>query len=132
MPIYSEKLTVPANTLESNPVSLDITIKEKLIHSMAVSFEDGCAWMVQVRIMYGIKQWWPDRLGTWLRGNNETFEWSERFEMPATNEKLTIIACSPDTKYEHNIYIRIATLPLGFYFLESLLTKLHKLWERII
>lgn len=132
MSIYSEKLTVPANTSETDPVSLNITIKEKLITSMAVSFEDGCGWVVQVRIMYGIKQWWPDRPGTWLMGNNETLEWQERFEMPAIYEKLTVVACSPDTKYDHNVFIKIATLPLGFYFIENLLDKLHKLWEKII
>jgi hypothetical protein len=132
MAIYSEKIIVPANTTEDNPVTTDIIIKEKLITSMAVSFEDGCAWMVGVRIMYGIKQFWPDRPGTWLYGNDETIEWEERFEMPAENEKLTVVAISPGTKYDHEIFVRITTLPKGFYFLETLLQTLVRLWEKIL
>jgi hypothetical protein len=132
MAIYSEKIIVPADTKEDNPVTLDIMLKEKFITSMAVSFEDGCAWMVGVRIMYGIKQFWPDRKGTWIFGNNETIEWEERFEMPAEGEKLTIVAVSPNTKYDHTIFIRITTLPKGFYFLETLLDRLNKLWSKII
>jgi formylmethanofuran dehydrogenase subunit A len=132
MPIYAEKLTVPANTSEANPTSLDIFIKEQYITRMEVGFEDGCAWMVKARIQYGIKQFFPDRPETWLIGNNETVGWDERFTMPSPNEILTVYAASPDTKHDHNVYIRIMTLPKGFYFLETLLQKLSKLWEKII
>jgi hypothetical protein len=132
MPIYAETISVPANTSEDSPVTRDITIKEQFITRMEVGFEDGCGWMVKVRIQYGIKQFFPDRLGTWLVGNDETVGWEERFTMPAPNETLTVYACSPGTKYDHNVHVRIMTLPKGFYFLETLLQKLAKLWEKII
>jgi hypothetical protein len=132
MPIYAETISVQANTPEDNPVKLNIQIKEQFITRMEVGFEDGCAWLVKVRIQYGIKQFFPDRLGTWLIGNGETVGWDERFSMPSPNEILTVYACSPGTKYDHNIFIRIMTLPKGFYFLETLLQKLSMLWERII
>jgi formylmethanofuran dehydrogenase subunit A len=99
---------------------------------MEVGFEDGCGWMVKVQIRYGIKVFFPVRKETWLIGNNETIGWDERFTMPAPNEILTVYACSPGTKYDHNVFIRIMTLPKGFYFLESLLDKLYRLFERII
>lgn len=129
MPIYSEKLTVPADTPEDNPVSLDITLNEKFITKMAVGFEDGCAWMVKCRIQYGIKVFFPSRPETYLIGNNETIEWEERFEMPSIGEKLTVYAWSPGTKYDHDISIRISTLPKGFYFLETLLDKIFDLFK---
>jgi hypothetical protein len=132
MPIYAETISVPANTPEDNPVKLDIQIKEQFITRMEVGFEDGCGWMVKVQIRYGIKVFFPVRKETWLTGNNETIGWDERFTMPAPNEILTVYACSPGTKYDHNVFIRIMTLPKGFYFLESLLDKLYRLFERII
>jgi hypothetical protein len=132
MPLYCEKISVPANTSKSNPVTLDIVIKEKFIDHMEVVHEEGSAWMVGIRIMYGIKQFWPDRMDTWIYGNGEPISWDERYEMPAPNEKLTVVCHSEGTKYDHNVHIRIMTLPKGFYFLETLLQKLARLWERII
>jgi len=132
MPIYSEKLIVPANTLEDSPVSLGIVLKQKFITKMEIGFPDGCNYMVKAKIQYGIKQFWPERKNTWLIGNNETISWEEKFEMPSINEALTVYGASPDTRYDHEIAIRIMTLPAGFYFLETLLNKLQKLWEKII
>ena len=132
MPIYSEKLTIPVNTSENSPVSLGIVLKQKLITKMEIGFPDGCNYMVKTKIQYGIKQFWPERRNTWLIGNNETISWEEKFEMPSINETLTVYGASPNTQYDHEIAIRIMTLPAGFYFLETLLNKLQKLWEKII
>jgi hypothetical protein len=132
MPLYSESFTVPANTPETTPITLDIVIKEQFITRMEVGFPDGCAYLVKVRIQYGIKQFFPDRMGTWIIGNGETVGWDERFALPAPNEKLTVYACSPGTLYDHTITVRIATLPRGFFFLETLLQRLKELFEKII
>jgi hypothetical protein len=132
MPVYSEKIIVPANTPINNPVTLDITIKEKFIDHIEVVHEEGSGWMVGVQIRYGIEIWWPDRPGTWIYGNGEVISWDERFEMPAPYENLTIVCHSEGSKYDHAVNVRIMTLPLGFYFLETLIQKLARLWEKII
>jgi hypothetical protein len=132
MPIYSRTITVPANRPEEDPVIEKITLNQRFITRMEVFFPDGCANLVKCRIMYGIKQFWPEEPGTWLVGNGETISWEERFEMPAVGEELTIIAASPGTLYPHTIVVRIMTLPRGFFFLETLLQRLKELFERII
>jgi len=131
MPVYCEKLTIPANTSESAPVSLNIVVRQKFITKLEVGFPDGCNYLVKTKIQYGIKQFWPEDPDTWLIGNNETVSWEERYEMPAVNETLTVFGASPGTDYEHNIVIRIMTLPKGFYFLETLLDKLYGLFKKI-
>jgi hypothetical protein len=132
MPVYCEKLTIPANTPAENPVSVDITLKQKLITRMEVFFPKGCRNMVGIQIRYGIKQFWPEEKDTWLYGEDETVSWEERFEMPSTNETLTVYGCSPGTIYDHTVVIRIMTLPMGFYFLESLIQRLKEIFEKII
>ena len=131
MPIYSEKLTIPANTPENNPVSLDIVIQQKYITKMEIGFPDGCNYMVEAKIQYGIKQFWPEDPDTWIIGNGETISWEERYEMPSVNETLTVYGASPGTSYDHNLVIRIMTLPKGYYFLETLLTKLFDLFHKV-
>jgi hypothetical protein len=132
MPVYCEKITIPANTPEDSPVTKDILIEEKFIDRIEVGFPKNCNYMVGVRINYGIKMWWPTTEGTWIWGNNEIISFEERFEMPSIYETLTITGISPGTYYDHDIIVRIMTLPAGFYFLETLLQKLHDLWEKII
>jgi hypothetical protein len=132
MPVYSITINVPANTKKDSPVTEEVVIEEKFIDHMEIVHEEGSGWMVGVRIMYGIKQWWPTYPDTWIYGNGEVISWDERFEMPAPNETLTIVCHSEGTKYDHSVNVRIMTLPLGFYFLETLLQKLHDLWEKII
>lgn len=131
MPIYSEKLTIEADTPESEPTPLEIKIKQKYITKMEVGFPPGCNYAAKVKIQYGIKQFWPEKKDTWLIGNNETISWDERYEMPSINEVLTVFGASPDTHYDHDIVIRIMTLPKGFYFLEVLLDKLYNIFKKV-
>ena len=131
MPIYCEKLEIPKDTPENNPVLLNVQIKQKLITKMEVSFPDGCNFMVKAKIQYGIKQFWPEGKETWLIGNGETISWEERYEMPAIDEVLTVFGASPGTDYNHTIVLRIMTLPKGFYFLETLLNSLYKAFKKI-
>jgi len=98
---------------------------------MEVGFPDGCNYLVKVKIKYGIKQFWPEDPETWLIGNGETISWEERYEMPSINEILTVYGAAPNTHYDHDILVRIMTLPKGFYFLETLLDKLYSLFRRI-
>ncbi|GAI44797.1 unnamed protein product, partial [marine sediment metagenome] len=65
MPIYSEKLTIPANTSESKPIPANIILKQKYITKMEVGFPDGCNYLVEIKIQYGIKQFWPEDPDTW-------------------------------------------------------------------
>lgn len=130
MPIYCEKLTIPAGTPEASPIPLEITIGQKYVVKMEVGFPYGCNYMVKAKIQYGIKQFWPEKRDTWLTGNGEVTSWEERYEMPSINETLIVYGAAPGTKYDHDIVVKIMTLPKGFYFLETLLNKLHTLFEK--
>jgi hypothetical protein len=132
MPIYSVKLNVPANTPEDNPVSVDITIKQKFIWKMEIGFPKNCNYLVGIQIRYGIKRFWPEDPETWIWGNNEIVSFEERFELPSLNETLTVYGISPGTSYDHEILIRIITLPLGYNFLESLIQKIINFFEKIV
>lgn len=131
MPIYSEKLTIPAGRPEDNPITLGIKVRQRYITNMEVGFPDGCNYYVKARIQYGVKQFWPEKPDTWLIGNNETVKWEERYTMPSVDEVLTVHGASPGTTYPHDVVIRIMTLPKGFYFLETLLDGLINLFKKI-
>jgi len=111
MALYCKKLTIPANTSENSPASVDFIIKEKLITKMDVSFPPGCSNMVGIKILYGVKRFWPEDPGTYLYGDSEVISWQEHQYLPETYSKLTVYGISPGTSYDHEIVIRMYTLP---------------------
>ena len=75
MALYVKKFTVPASTPESSPYETTLTIKEKYIYEMEVSFPDGANWEVGIQINYGIKRLWPENEEEWIWGNDEILVW---------------------------------------------------------
>lgn len=111
MALYVKKFTVPASTLESSPYETTLTIKEKYIYEMEVSFPDGANWLVGVQIHYGIRRLWPENEDEWIYGNDETIVWREHQYLPEKESVLTIKAISPNAEFDHDIIVRIKTLP---------------------
>jgi len=132
MPLYTQKFTVPAGTSAEKPYTFDIKIKDKLVNKMEIGFPDGCNFLVGVQIRYGLKRFWPEKKGTWIYGNDETVSWDEHFIAPRIPYKLTIAAISPDTVYDHDIIVRIFTLPLlvaaPYIILEKILYWLERIY----
>ena len=131
MALYSKRFTVPAATAEDSPVEVELSIEEKYIYEMEVAFPDGANWTVGVQINYGIKRLWPENEGEWIWGNDEVIVWREHQYLPEPNSILTIRAISPNAEFDHDIIIRIKTLPdwvatPGIY-LSRLLSLIKKL-----
>jgi len=107
--IYSKTLLVPANTPEGSPVSIEFEVEEPYLTRLDVHFPDGCALMVRVRFMYGVKQLFPQPEDAWLVGNGETVSWDEVFRLWEKPIKIRCEACSPGTSYQHQLAIRLIT-----------------------
>lgn len=132
MALYTKRITVPANTTEDSPYETDLTIEDKYIYEMEVGYPDGCNWMVGVKIFYGIKRLWPENEDEWIWGNDETIVWREHLYLPEPENTLTIKAISPDTKYDHDIIIRVKTLPDWVAVPGILLSKVADLIRKIL
>lgn len=131
MALYSKKLTVPINTSEDNPKPIEFIIKENLITKMEVGFPPGCSFMVGIKILYGIKRYWPEDPGTYLYGDSETVSWSEYQKLPEAYSKITVYGISPGTSYPHEIIIRMFTLPEIVAAPGIIIQKLVNLFKRI-
>lgn len=111
MALYSKRFTVPAGTPESSPQETTLVIKEKYIYEMEIGFPDGANWEVGIQINYGIKRLWPENAGEWIWGNNETIVWREHQYLPETNSILTIKGIAPNAEFDHDVVVRVKTLP---------------------
>lgn len=109
--IYEFDLAVPANTLASAPVALDMHLTHGIIHKVEVSFAFGCNNLVLVAINDALHQAFPSNPDGQLRGNGWTISMSTWYELEAAPYELTAKGWSPGTAYQHTITIRIGILP---------------------
>ncbi|MEM5844518.1 MAG: hypothetical protein ABIM54_00835 [candidate division WOR-3 bacterium] len=126
MAFYSQTIFVERDTPEDNPKVVRIDLNERWITDIWVGFEDGCAWMVKVRIFYGIRRWFPENPDGWIIGNDIWIPIRQIVPLPAKREFIDVYCCSPGTKYDHNIHLYVWTSEEPPVPLESGLTKLLK------
>lgn len=101
---FSNELTVPANTLESLPVTSTVKVdKGKIIH-MSLSFNAGCNYTVHVVIEARGMQVAPIIAGQSFAFDYYTKEIECDIPMEYPPYEITVKAWSPATKYPHTIY----------------------------
>ncbi len=114
-------LTVPANTPESNPRTLDITIDNDALLFVAVRFPPGPHALMGVSLWYGEEQIFPQDVGSWVVGDNEVVWDFILWRCPERPCPLTIKAYNNDDTYSHTCYVRIvSTDKIVFYGLKGL------------
>jgi hypothetical protein len=107
---YEKEVTVPANTLEADPV-LDELILDKGVLSGYVYFPLGCIHLVKVRIYHGefkIAPWNPDG---WLMGEGARVPFADNYDFTDPPYTLKIRAASPGTVKQHKPLIHASVIP---------------------
>jgi len=107
--VYEVSLTIPANTAEDAPVSIDLEIEGDVVTKVEIDYPSGPARMVGTAIFYGIEQLWPAEAGTWFYANNYVMSLKPEWDMPERKVTLTMKGCSPNTSYDHTIGRRVHT-----------------------
>jgi len=111
MPVYVEVLKIPANTPETSPVERRITIEPGVVHRWSVLFPAGCHTLVRFAILYGESHIFPAGKGRWIRGDDETVVYDDRWHTPDRPTTLRLVGWSEDDTFDHTLYIRIGVLP---------------------
>lgn len=105
--IYTYDLVVPANTLESAPVSQVMHLTAGVVHKLEVFFAAGCHHMVKVVIRDGLHQVWPTNPDAQLKANDHTISYPVWYDLAEAPYELVAYGWSPDTTYDHTITIRL-------------------------
>jgi hypothetical protein len=109
--LYSKTITIPANTPENNPFTLDFIIREKTITKIDVMMDVvATKGMVGVKIIIGKPDFrvysFPADAEDWIR-KSET--WFGQINLPDANLPAHIIGISPNTVNDHLVIISIHT-----------------------
>jgi len=111
---FEQKITVPANTPEASPTTVDIDLCKGFIAHVWIRFPTGPAGLLHVAIgdpNTGEKIW-PGAAGQWFTGDNEVIEFDTEYDVPYVNsgvEKyhMHLIGWNEDDTYPHSALVRI-------------------------
>ncbi len=102
---YSQRLTIPADTAESDPESVIIPVSTCVINRVELTFPSGCVGLVGVWFEYLDHQIWPTNTGGRYRGNGQTIRINPNFEIKEPPFEITMYGFNEDDTYQHIIYV---------------------------
>ncbi len=105
---YEFSLTIPADTPESEPVSVDAALVAGTIEHVEVQFWAGHRGNVHVRILEQEHQVWPTNVGDWLTSEAYTISFDEHYVLVDRPYTLLIEGWNEDTDYDHQIIVRFS------------------------
>jgi len=110
MPLYTDVITVPADTAENSPVTKTFEVWEDYITLIGVYFPPGCIAKVKVRCFYGSEQIAPLPKGSYFVGDGALISAPMRWKIPEKPCPIRFEACSPGTLYQHSPVLYIETM----------------------
>lgn len=104
-------ITIAANTTEKEPYRQWLGLPKGVVTHVDIKFPAGCHGMVRIRLFKEALQLIPLSEDEWVTGDDESVPTDTYAELLDSPYKLKLIACSPDTTYDHTISIRIQVQP---------------------
>ena len=111
---YEQKITVPANTAEGDPVSQAMVMEKGFVSHVWIRFPSGPAGLTGIAVFEGEEciQVWPG--SGWFTGDNEIIEFDVERDVDLVGEdyKLTLKGYNEDDSYEHSALVRMWVVKL--------------------
>lgn len=124
------KLDIPANTPESSPVSGTIKLEYGVLSLVEIAFPDGCADLVHVRVLDGLRQISPMNEGEFWAWNDYTLKYDPHYELTSQPFSLTVEGWNEDIYYDKYVIFRLYVDPKGLEPGGGLLSSLWNLMPK--
>ncbi len=105
--LYEYELTVPANTLASAPVQLEMLLGRGIIHDIGVDFRAGARHEVHVVVKRALHQMFPANPEGSFKGDFFPVRYSTWEPLEEPPYKLEAYGWAPGTTYDHLVTIRL-------------------------
>jgi len=104
-------ITVLAGTAENNPKTQILKLSKGTITRIDIRFPSGCYRLVKIRLLRSEFQLIPLSGGEWVTGDGEIIPTEPYYELEDSPTELKFVGCSPQTRYNHTITVRISIIP---------------------
>ena len=111
--LYEYALTIPANTAEAAPATMDAPLAPGTVARVDVQFPSGCVGLVHVQIWRSEHQVWPGNLDGDISAEGLVVSWPEDRDLEDEPLTLTLRGWNDDDTYAHTITFRFSVLPLA-------------------
>ena len=108
---YDFDLSIPANTPESDPVTVEFKVPAGMITRVRIMIPEGCFGLVHVRIMHYEYQVWPSNPGEWYEGDGVQIEFDESYRLEEDWNPIRIEGYNEDDTYDHTIRVGLSVQP---------------------
>jgi len=98
-------LTVPANTLQSDPAKEFVLLVRGILSEIEIWFPPGCAGLVHCQVYDGPHQVFPREDGQSFVGDDWHILIKDALPIHGEPFGLTVLGWSPGASYDHTIYI---------------------------
>jgi len=128
---YAWDIKITAGTKEDTPKTQVLKLTAGVVTRVDVKFPPGCHSLVKVRILHAEFQLVPLSRGEWVTGDGEPVQTEGYYTLPADQNSLKFVGCSPLTRYDHTVTVRVSILPEEAATMGPLTRLLRAFFERI-
>lgn len=101
--VVARQVTVPAGTLSSAPLSVDVSFDQGTVTRVEIVIPDGHAGLTGLALQQAHQQIIPQDTGTWIISNDETLHWDVADYLD--NGSWQALMYNTDV-YSHSFYLR--------------------------
>lgn len=129
--IFAWDITILAGKTAASPKTQILKLSKGIIVKVEVKFVRGCHGMVKVRLRHEESQLVPLSRDEWITGDDESVTFPEFFELKTGPYQLKFVGCSPGTRYNHTVTVRISVLPKLVASMIPVINLLSRLLQRM-
>lgn len=109
--LFEYDLVIPANTLATAPVQLEMPLARGIIHKVEAQFLYGCRGLVFVVVKRAIHQVFPANPDGQLKAEGYVISFPQYYPLEESPYKLEAYGWSPGTSYPHTVTLRFGIEP---------------------
>jgi hypothetical protein len=128
---FAWDITIPANTLRSEPYEQMLHLQRGIITRIDVKYPRGCHGNVGVRLFCHESLILPFSRGEWLTGDDEAVRADMYFPLEPIPYELKFHGHSEGCTYDHTVTVRITILPKTVASFIPVIELITKLLERM-
>ena len=105
--IYSFDITVPANTLEADPLLSTMECQLGLVEQLGVGFPTGSAGLLSITIWRDGRQVWPSNAQASFSWDDHFFTWPEAYDMSVEPHEFIARTVNLDDTFDHRVTVQV-------------------------
>lgn len=130
--IYTQDITIDANTFKGNALRQRIVVSKGLVYRIEVEFPSGCAGLAHIVIADGNYQVWPSNASATFHASNHTISFEDLYLKEIEPYFFDIWGYNLDEEYCHTIQVRVGLITKKLFMARFLPTMTYDYFLQLL